>query len=450
MEFEWVCHPEAEDLLLGFLSLATEASQMIQMLEEDLQSKTSTRLFDWVDHFIVHHTEAIERSLARTGFVEVSREEGYAVYQHPGAQLPGVVVYDEVGAASAGVAVKVESIADFLMVRGLDRQVEGAPYAGYRRCCVYTENQVALWVVERRGSRSMEPVEAGAEWIEAYTYARELWQARPRCGQDEEGMVRAAMDLAREMVDMVGRHSAGYIVLEVERAYWQSRNRAAQVQKNRQDRLGMGWANHDHHTFRSSRRYFTDLVALFEVLGFQCREKFYAGKEAGWGAQVMENASLGAVLFLDLDLTPDEVHIDFAHEGLPELPVCHTVGLWCGLHGDSILQGGMHHLEAQFIFEGLVEDLARYGVDMMAPFSSFEYLKQAFTEGERWPVSHERIQKLLDEGKISGAQAESFAESGALGSHLENLQRRAGYKGFNQKNVSDILQRTDPRLAARR
>lgn len=212
----------------------------------------------------------------------------------------------------------------------------------------------------------------------------------------------------------------------------------------------MGWANHDHHTFRSSRRYFTDLVALFEVLGFQCREKFYAGKEAGWGAQVMENASLGAVLFLDLDLTPDEVHIDFAHEGLPELPVCHTVGLWCGLHGDSILQGGMHHLEAQFIFEGLVEDLARYGVDMMAPFSSFEYLKQAFTEGERWPVSHERIQKLLDEGKISGAQAESFAESGALGSHLENLQRRQGYKGFNQKNVSDILQRTDPRLAVRR
>jgi len=34
---------------------------------------------------------------------------------------------------------------------------------------------------------------------------------------------------------------------------------------------------------------------------------------------------------------------------------------------------------------------------------------------------------------------------GALGSHLENLQRRGGFKGFNQKSVSAIIQATDPR-----
>jgi len=28
---------------------------------------------------------------------------------------------------------------------------------------------------------------------------------------------------------------------------------------------------------------------------------------------------------------------------------------------------------------------------------------------------------------------------------MENLQRREGYKGFNQKNVSNIIKRTDPR-----
>ncbi len=37
-------------------------------------------------------------------------------------------------------------------------------------------------------------------------------------------------------------------------------------------------------------------------------------------------------------------------------------------------------------------------------------------------------------------------KQGALGSHLENLQRREGYKGFNQKNVSIIIKKTDPRL----
>lgn len=31
------------------------------------------------------------------------------------------------------------------------------------------------------------------------------------------------------------------------RDYWPSRNRAARVQRERQDRLGLGWANHDRH-----------------------------------------------------------------------------------------------------------------------------------------------------------------------------------------------------------
>jgi hypothetical protein len=32
-----------------------------------------------------------------------------------------------------------------------------------------------------------------------------------------------------------------------------------------------------------------------------------------------------------------------------------------------------------------------------------------------------------------------------VGSHLENLQRRGGFKGFNQKSVSVIIEATDPR-----
>jgi hypothetical protein len=36
-------------------------------------------------------------------------------------------------------------------------------------------------------------------------------------------------------------------------------------------------------------------------------------------------------------------------------------------------------------------------------------------------------------------------EEGAVGSHLENLQRRGGFKGFNQKSVSVIIEATDPR-----
>ena len=122
------------------------------------------------------------------------------------------------------------------------------------------------------------------------------------------------------------------------------------------------------------------------------------------------------------------------------------MGLWCALHGDSFLQAGMHHLEARFDFVRLREQLAEEGVNTMKPFSDFAFLKQAFTEGERWPVRPERVATLLRCGLITKQQAEGFLKDGALGSHLENLQRKGGFKGFNQKAVSAIIAATDPRL----
>ena len=75
----------------------------------------------------------------------------------------------------------------------------------------------------------------------------------------------------------------------------------------------------------------------------------------------------------------------------------------------------------------------------MDPFTTFPYLRQAFTEGERWPVSELRLMRLVQSGKLSKAQAHFFRmQGGAIGSHLENLERNDGYKGFNQKGVSDI------------
>jgi hypothetical protein len=81
----------------------------------------------------------------------------------------------------------------------------------------------------------------------------------------------------------------------------------------------------------------------------------------------------------------------------------------------------------------------------MRPFSDFAYLKQAFTRGEWWPVSGERLERLTASGQIDAQQRERFASKGAVGSHVENIQRDEGFKGFNQQTVSDIIRRTDPR-----
>jgi hypothetical protein len=244
---------------------------------------------------------------------------------------------------------------------------------------------------------------------------------------------------------LVGRDAACQFFFESERAYWESRNRAARIQKHRQDQLGLGWGNHDHHTFRCSREHFTALIEFLVELGFVKRERYYAGSEAGWGAQICEQSMTGIVVFADVDLMPEETQIDFSITKLPPASRLGTVGLWVGLHGESFLEAGMHHLEARFDFDPLREQLKGCGIETMKPFSDFSFLRQAFTEGERWPVRRERAERLLAGGLLTREQCAQFLREGALGSHLENLQRHGGFKGFNQKSVSVVITATDPR-----
>lgn len=170
--------------------------------------------------------------------------------------------------------------------------------------------------------------------------------------------------------------------------------RAGKIQKARQDTLGLGWENHDHHTFQSSRSAFKDLIRILETLGFRSRERFYAGANAGWGAKVMDQPECGLTVFADVDLGPDEVRGDFAHEPLPARPELGTVGLWCALHGESILRAGLHHLAARLDFEAAGEGLAHWGIRTMPPFSNFPHLKQEFTQGELWMVSAHCLRRL--------------------------------------------------------
>jgi hypothetical protein len=110
-----------------------------------------------------------------------------------------------------------------------------------------------------------------------------------------------------------------------------------------------------------------------------------------------------------------------------------------------MLGAGLHHLAARFDFEAATESLAEWGIRMMRPFSDFSYLRQAFTRGEQWPVAPDRLERLTAASLINESQQAKFAQKGAIGSHLENIQRGEGFKGFNQQTISDIMRRTDPR-----
>ncbi|HSU65353.1 MAG TPA: hypothetical protein VLJ39_00650, partial [Tepidisphaeraceae bacterium] len=321
--------------------------------------------------------------------------------------------------------------------------------ARLRRAAVAHSKDAELWVVERHAYRGFEISDPSPHQTLALLLHTEAFCRRRRKFRDTaEGFAHAHRLLEAAIADL-GVSRATDLFFAAEREYWQRRNRAAQAQKARQDKLGIGWANHDHHTYRSSREHFAALIAVFEKMGFHCRERFYAGGQAGWGAQVLEQPEAGIVIFADVDLSPDELFEDFSHDGLAPRSDLGTVGLWCALHGEAFLESGMHHLECQFDFDALKEQLeSKEHVKVMKPFTNFPYLRQAFTEGEVWPVALDRIDHLLRAGRITETQAKQFREHGAIGSHLENLERNQGFKGFNQTGVSEIIARTDPRRQA--
>jgi hypothetical protein len=446
LPFDWPLANEAEQFLRERMALFLERNTFARQLADRLRDETGTDLFEWADHLVLAPSE--EKALRETGFVPDPQAEtpnGDTVYEYPRTTLPRVILRRGDKEGPSLLALRPESVADFMACHNLPGEPEGEPFSRYRRILVAEESGTQLEAVERRAYLGFVSAPLRRDGLENIIKARDLWRTRPRLFPSDAEGIRAAHRTLDRVLRLVGRDLACQLFFEAERAYWQSRNRAGRMQKHRQDRLGLGWGNHDHHTFRCSREHFVDLVQFLLKLGFAKRERYYASAEAGWGAQISEQPVAGIVVFADVDLMPDETELDFSTHKLPPAPRLGTVGLWVGLHGESLLEAGMHHLEARFDFDFLRAQFKESGVSTMKPFSDFPFLRQAFTEGERWPVRRERAQRLLFDGLITRKQAEQFIREGALGSHLENLQRHGGFKGFNQKSVSVVIAATDLR-----
>lgn len=442
-QFFWKPQPEAASLVSGLIESYCDDSPFARHLAAGMLAETGTRLTDWVDHLVVSALPEPEARLNEMGF-EFLTQDHATLLQHPGGMFPLIAVDDSV---PPRLAIKVESIVDFLFAQRLTdaARIRGGPLSRLRTALVEKGSRGEVWAVQRRGYRGFEVRDLDAHQLQAALCHCEAFQLRRReFESDAEGFEHAAQLIQAANRDL-GVDLTCDLFFAAERRYWQRRNRAARVQKARQDKLGLGWANHDHHTYRSSREQFTNLIRLLELLGFKCRERFYGGRDAGWGAQVLEQPHCGIVIFADVDLAPDEVTGDFAHAGLAPRDQLGTVGLWCKLHGEAFLQAGMHHLECQFDFDAARRQLADEGVQTMAPFTDSPCLKQAFTQGEMWPVRAERIAAAVSQGYLTADQAAKFRESGSIGSHLEILERNDGYKGFNQTGISEIIRQTDPR-----
>ncbi|GAC1474875.1 MAG: hypothetical protein NVSMB9_26090 [Isosphaeraceae bacterium] len=352
--FDWKLWPETELFLGRCIAAALAGNDFASQLAARMRDETNTKLSAWIDHLVISERTERSKELETLGYVPQSDlyAANHQVYAHQGGSFPRIALAPANGPDVREVAIKVESVAAFSRAFDLGLEVSGDPFNRYRVGRI-SGTTTSLAVVERRGYRgvnvlsreSTDPRVSRLPSVSNVLAAYEIWYGRRRrFDEDEEGFL-ATETLLQRIIELAGsRALACDLVFQAERAYWESRNRAARAQKARQDRLGLGWANHDHHTFRSSRGNFPRLIRMFESLGFVLRERFHAGEHAGWGAQILEHPTTGIVIFADLDLAPEEATIDFAHQPLPDLPRPNTVGLWVGLHGESILEAGMHHL----------------------------------------------------------------------------------------------------------
>ena len=443
-EFDWGLYPQAENLLTQHINTFLKNNGFARELSSRMERQTSTRFLDWIDHVVLPEDVVSAKAIEEVGFQEMEHSEaptGMRVFMHPMAIFFPILLSQK---NFTEVVLKPERLDHFIQVIGQNISIEGDIYGPYRKAVISLQGDYILSAAERRGFRGFL-VPRKVNDTQEYRQALETFFCRQRYYESLEGAMEATQKLIENTCKKLTLARVTDAFFRAERIYWEKRNWAGQIQKARQDRLGLGWGNHDHHTYRSSRGNFTRLIKIFETLGFICREQFFAGEEAGWGAQVIEHPECNLVLFTDIDLLKEERDTDFTRHGLKQTSHRGTVGLWVELHGESILQAGLHHLAARFDFEKLRTDLKQANINTMNPFSYFEFLKQAFTEGEIWSLDKERLDRLLEKGLVTKSQHEMFLKDGALGGHLENIQRAQGFKGFNQHSVSAIIKATDPR-----
>jgi hypothetical protein len=229
----------------------------------------------------------------------------------------------------------------------------------------------------------------------------------------------------------LGSAWASALFLCAEREFWASRCEAGYLRFRRQSQFGVGWSNVEYHSYDCSRTYLHLYVHLFEVLGFQQQDLMFQEEIEGVNAEstgravlIMEHRTLRTVVLLKVDAMAGDKGEDLGQVRLSPVTRHGQSGLWCAVHGESILDGGMSHIAARYDAAAIRNFFKQEEIELLTLFAQDD-LDCVFqlTKGDKRAVDPRRVYALQRRGYIGRDTAEDFRLNGAIATHFAIVER---------------------------
>lgn len=218
--------------------------------------------------------------------------------------------------------------------------------------------------------------------------------------------------LVLSLVADVGLRLARIIWLQAEREFWMSRCEVGLLLGRRQHLSGVGWANVDHQVVRCARANFHLVAEILASLGYLRNDGGSVSEEIAQAH--FESGEPGETIIVEYD-APDRGDGD-QHSPLADLVWPRRVAIWCLLHGDSLLDGGLARVTATYRCAALSRQLARFGAFVTSALPSSPTVFSV--AGQDTPIAPSRLGQLQREGLIDRDLGERLLVQGAIAAHL--------------------------------
>ncbi|HXM01128.1 MAG TPA: hypothetical protein VN939_00900, partial [Chthoniobacterales bacterium] len=204
--FDWPLAYQAESSVRDFISAFLGKNSAAQSMAKGMSEKTGTDFLEWVDHFTLAPEH--EAELRAAGFINepVRAQVGQTVLYHPLAMLPRVLVQPggSLGSVPAKLAIRPESVVDFIARHQLPGKIQGAFGDRLREVVISTEAEHTFAAIERLAYRDFIEADRAPGFAAEVIAVREIWRSRKRDFPNDEDGVRHAFALQQEAIDRIG------------------------------------------------------------------------------------------------------------------------------------------------------------------------------------------------------------------------------------------------------